>query len=143
MKPSDGPFFIRRNPIDHDLIVEPLLARGTCVMEQILLASDLHNVAAASLAICAPMRQVARDMRQAKIDLEAQPRQGTAVARCCQEASVLDVHTRTVSPETLCGEVWIPVRTFQCRGCGASIRPDDHHLGVPEAGDFTDDVRVL
>lgn len=28
-------------------------------------------------------------------------------------------------------------------GGGTSLRPDDRHLGVPETGDFTDDVRVL
>jgi hypothetical protein len=112
-------------------------------MENILQASDLHSVAAASLAIFAQLRQVARDILQAKIDLEAQQLQCTAVTPCCQEADARYVHTRTVSPETLFGEVCIPVRTFQCSGCGASIRPDDHHLGVPEVGDFTDDVRVL
>jgi hypothetical protein len=35
------------------------------------------------------------------------------------------------------------VRTFQCRGCGALFRPDDRPLGVPECGEFTDDVRYL
>lgn len=37
----------------------------------------------------------------------------------------------------------IPVRTFQCDGCGAPLRPDDQYLGVPEVGDFTDDGRAL
>jgi Uncharacterised protein family (UPF0236) len=129
--------------MDHDLIVEHLLDRCKCFIENILQASDLHHVAAASLAIFEQMRQVARDLLQAKIDLEAQQRQRTAVACCCQNASVIYVHTRTVRPETLFGEVCIPVRTFQCGGCGASLRPDDRHLGVPEAGNFTDDVRVL
>jgi hypothetical protein len=129
--------------MDHDLIVEHLLDRCKCFIENILQASDLHTVAAASLAIFAQMRQVARDILQAKIDLEAQQRERTDVAPCCQEAGVRYVHTRTVSPETLFGEVCIPVRTFQCGGCRASLRPDDRHLGVPEAGDFTDDVRVL
>jgi hypothetical protein len=128
--------------MDHERIVEHLLDRCTCFIEQILQASDLHNVAAASLAIFAQMRHVARDMLQAKIALEAQQLQRMDVSPCCQEAGVRYVHTRTVSPETLFGEVCIPVRTFQCGGCGASIRPDDHHLGVPEAGDFTDAVRV-
>jgi hypothetical protein len=129
--------------MDHELIVEHLLDRCKCFIESILQAPDLHSVAAASLAIFAQLRQVARDILQAKIDLEAQQRQHTAVTPCCQEAYARYVHTRTVSPETLFGEVCIPVRTFQCSGCGASIRPDDHHLGVPAAGDFTDDVRVL
>jgi hypothetical protein len=129
--------------MDHELIVEHLLDRCKCFIENILQASDLHSVAAASLAIFAQMRQVARDMLQAKIDLEAQHLQHTGVSPCCQEAGVRYVHTRTVSPQTLFGEVYIPVRTLQCGGCGASIRPDDRQLGVPEAGDFTDDVRVL
>jgi hypothetical protein len=33
--------------------------------------------------------------------------------------------------ETLFGEIHIPVRTFQCRGCGTTFRPDDAALGVP------------
>lgn len=89
------------------------------------------------------MRQVAREMLQAKIVLEAQQRYRRDVARWCSDASVQYVHTRTVSPETLFGELTIPVRTFQCRGCGATCRPDDAALGVPEVGDFTDDVRWL
>jgi len=108
-----------------------------------LQASDLHNVAAASLAIFAPMRQVARDMLQAKLDLEVQQRPGTAVARCGQEALVFDVYPRTGSPETIVGEGGMPVRTFQESGGGGCRRPDDRHLGVPEAWDCTDDVRVL
>jgi hypothetical protein len=53
------------------------------------------------------------------------------------------VHTRSVSPHTLLGEITIPVRTFQCHGCGVTFRPDDTALGVPEVGAFTDDVRWL
>jgi hypothetical protein len=100
-------------------------------------------VASASLAIFVQMREVAREILQAKIMLEAQQRRTWEVVRCCPEASVPYVHTRSVSPETLCGEIAIPVRTFQCRGCGAPFRPDDAALGVPEVGDFTDDVRLL
>jgi hypothetical protein len=129
--------------MDHDLIVEQLLARCKCVIENILQAADLHSVATASLAIFEPMRQVAREILQAKIQLEAQQLKGTAVAPCCQDAGARYVHTRTVSPQTLLGEVHIPVRTFQCGGCGAFLRPDDLYLGVPEVGDFTDDVRAL
>ena len=82
-------------------------------------------------------------MLQAKIDLEAQPLQRTDVAPWCQGTHARYVHTRTVSPETWLGEVCLPVWTCQGRGCGASLRPDDRHLGVPQAGDFTDDGRVL
>jgi hypothetical protein len=53
------------------------------------------------------------------------------------------VHPRTVSPQTLLDEGCLPIQTFQCGGCGASCRPDDRHLGVPELGTFTDDVRCL
>lgn len=102
--------------MDHELIVEHLLERCHCFIENILQTTDLHNIAAASLAIFAQLRQLARDLLQAKIDLEAQPRQRTAVARCSQDASVIYVHTRTVSPETLLGEVCIPVRTLPCGG---------------------------
>ena len=129
--------------MDHDLIVEQLLARCKGFIETILQASDLHRVATASLAIFEQIRPVAREILQAKITVEAQQLKGTDITPCCEQASVRYVHTRFVSPQTLCGEVCIPVRTFQCGGCGASLRPDDHHLGVPEVGDFTDDVRAL
>jgi hypothetical protein len=106
-------------------------------------ASDLHSVASASLAIFAQRRDVARAVLQAKITLEAQQLKGVDVTPCCPDTHMRYLHTRMVSPQTLCGQVHIPVRTFQCRGCGASFRPDDRHLGVPEVGDFTDDVRGL
>jgi hypothetical protein len=48
-----------------------------------------------------------------------------------------------VSPKTLCGKITISLRTFQCRGCSATLRPGDVPLAVPEAGDFTDDVCYL
>jgi hypothetical protein len=129
--------------MDHELIVEQLLARCKSFIENILQGPDLHRVATASLAIFEQMRQVAREMLQAKIHLEAQQLKGPAVVPCCPEAGARYVHTRTVSPRTLWGEVCIPVRTFQCDGCGATLRPDDPYLGVPEVGDFTDDVRAL
>jgi hypothetical protein len=129
--------------MDHELIVEQLLARCKGFIENILQAPDLHSVATASLAIFAQMREVAREILQAKMALEAQQRRRQDVARCCPDANVRYVHTRTVSPETLFGQITIPVRTFQCGGCGATCRPDDAPLGVPEAGDFTDDVRYL
>jgi hypothetical protein len=136
-------FFVRRNPMDHDLIVEQLLDQCKCFLENILQASDLHRVAAASLAIFEHIRDVGRALLQAKVELEAQQFRGQAVPHCCQQAEVRYVHTRTVSPMTLFGVITIPVRTFQCHGCGASLRPDDAFLGVPERGEFTDDVRLL
>jgi hypothetical protein len=129
--------------MDHDVIVEQLLERCKRFIANILQAPDLHSVASASLAIFAQMRHVARDILQAKIALEAQQRRSQDIARCCPDANVKYVHTRTVSPETLFGQITIPVRTFQCHGCGATLRPDDAPLGVPEAGDYTDDVRYL
>jgi hypothetical protein len=108
-----------------------------------LQAPDLHNVSSASLAMFTPMRPVARDILQAKITLEAQQLARSEVTPCCPKAGVTSVHTRTVSPETLCGAITIPVRPFQCRGCGATLRPDDKPLGVPAVGAFTDDVRFL
>jgi hypothetical protein len=46
MEPQVLHLFIRRNPMDHDLIVEQLLDRCKCFIEHILQASDLHSVAA-------------------------------------------------------------------------------------------------
>jgi len=129
--------------MDHDVIVESWLDRCKRFMENMLQAPDLHSVASASVTIFAQMRHVARDMLQAKITLEAEARRRADVPPCCQEAGVTAGHARTVSPETLFGEMTIPVRTFQCRGCGATVRPDDGPLGVPETGHFTDDVRHL
>jgi hypothetical protein len=143
MKPFTVPLFIRRNPMDHDLIVEQLLERCKGFIENILQASDLHSVATASRAIFAQLREVAREILQAKITVTAQQLKSADIPPCCPASRVRYLHTRTVSPQTLLGEITIPVRTFQCRGCGASLRPDDRHLGVPEVGDFTDDVRAL
>ena len=56
MKPQDLHLFIRRNPKDHDLIVEQLLAQCKCFIEAILQTSDLHHVATASLAIVEQIR---------------------------------------------------------------------------------------
>jgi hypothetical protein len=125
----------------HDIVVEQLLARRQCFIENILQAPDLHGVAAASLAIFEQVYHVARDILQAKITLEAQQHRRADIKPCCLEAGVTSVHTRPVGPETLCGEITIPVRTFRCRGCRAWFRPDDGPLGVPESGAFTDDVR--
>jgi hypothetical protein len=58
--------------MDHDLIVESLLDRCKHVIEHILQAPDLHSVASASLALFAQMREVAREILQAKITLETQ-----------------------------------------------------------------------
>ena len=129
--------------MDHALIVEQLLDRCKGFIERILQAPDLHSVASTSLAIFAQRRQVAREILQAKTVLEAQQCRSQEVARCCPDASVRYIHTRTVSPETWLGKMTIPVRTFQCSGCGTAFRPDDAALGVPAAGDFTDDVRSL
>jgi hypothetical protein len=129
--------------MDHDLIVEQLLERCQGFLESILQAPALPNVASVSLAIVTQMRPVARDILQAKLTLEAQPLTRAAITPCCPTAGVSDVQTRPVSPETLWGEITIPVRTFQCRGCGTTVRPDDQPLGVPEVGEFTDDGRFV
>jgi hypothetical protein len=129
--------------MEQDTLVSQLLDRCKSFIENILQAPDLHSVAIASLAIFAQMRDVTREILQAKIALEAQQRRSQEVANCRPEASVKYVHTRTVNPETLFGEIVTPVRTFQCSGCGATFQPDDAPLGVPEVGDFTDDLRYL
>jgi hypothetical protein len=129
--------------MDYDLSVEHLLDRCKCFMENILQASELHSVAAASLALFEHIHDVGRALLQAKVELEAHQSRGQAVPHRCQEAEVRYVHTRTVSPMTLFGAITIPVRTFQCHGCGASLRPDDASLEVPDRGEFTDDGRRL
>lgn len=129
--------------MDHDLIVGQLLERCKWFMENILQAPHLHHVGSASLAIFTQRRQVVREMLQAKITLEAQQLKSQDIAPCCQEARMTYVHIRPVSPQTLLGEGCLPTRTFQCSGGGASRPLDDRHLGVPEVGDFTDDVRCL
>ena len=91
------------------LIVEQLLNRCKRVIENILQAPDLTSVASVSLAIFAQMRHVAREMLQAKVALEAEQCRSRDVTRCCPDASVKYVHTRTVSPETLLGEIRIVV----------------------------------
>jgi hypothetical protein len=54
-------------------------------MENIMQAQDLHHVGSASLAIFAQMRQVAREMLQAKITLQASQLKSQDSVPCCQE----------------------------------------------------------
>ena len=58
--------------MSHDLIVEQLFERCKGFMENILQAPDLRHIGSASLAIFTQMRQVAPEVLQAKINLEAQ-----------------------------------------------------------------------
>jgi hypothetical protein len=106
--------------MDRDLIVGQLMTRCKCVIEHILDAADLPTVATASLAIFEQIREVARAMLQAKVDLEAAKLRCQAVRPCCPEADLPYVHTRTVQPTTLFGPMAIPVRTFPCHGCGCA-----------------------
>jgi len=108
-----------------------------------LQAPDLHRVATASLAIFAQLREVAREMLQAKITLEAQQLKSADVAPCCQNSRVRYLHTRTVSPQTLLGEVSIRYAPSSVAGVEPPSGRMTGHLGVPEVGDFTDDVRAL
>jgi hypothetical protein len=113
------------------------------LIDKILHAPDLQSVAAISLAILAHLREVARAILQAKIDLEARRLTREPIAAWCPGADMASIHTRTVSPTTRVGKVTIPVRTFRCLHGGTTVRPDDPQLGVPPTGDFTDDVRML
>ena len=72
--------------MDHEFIGEQLLARGKSFIENMLQGPDLHRVAAASRTSFEQMRQVAREILQAKVHLEAQQLKGTAVVPCCPEA---------------------------------------------------------
>jgi hypothetical protein len=62
------------------------------------------------------MRQVARALLQAKIDLEAHPLPRQAVTPCCPGAARQYGPTRTVQPTPLFGPITIPVRTLPVRG---------------------------
>ena len=64
--------------MDRDLIVGQLMNRCKCVIEHIVEAADLQTVATASIAIFEQMREVARAMLQATVDLEAAKRIGNA-----------------------------------------------------------------
>jgi hypothetical protein len=134
MNPQALPLFIRRNPRDHDVSVEPRLDRCKPFLETIVQASDLHRVATASRALFAQLREVAWERLQAKLMREAQPRKSMDIAPGCPETRVRYLHTRTVSPHTLFGEGPMSGRTLPCGGCRAVLRPDDRHVGVPKGG---------
>jgi len=85
---------------------------------------------------------MARAILPVKADLEAHKLRSQAVRPCCPEADLMYVHTRMVRPTALLGPIDMPVPTFHCHGCGASLRPDGTALGVPSVGDFTDDIRI-
>jgi hypothetical protein len=128
--------------MDQATSVGHLLDRCKRFIEGLLQDTDTQTVATASLAIFARMREVAHALLQANIALEAQRRKKHPVAPCCPGAALAFVHTRTVHPTTLFGQVEVPMRTLRCQGCGATVRPDDTRLGVPPSGDFTDEVRL-
>jgi hypothetical protein len=84
--------------MDRDLIVGQLMNRCKRFIESVLEAADLQTVAMASLAICDQMRDVARALLQAKVDLEAHKLHRQALVPCCPEAGLKYVHTHTVQP---------------------------------------------
>ena len=129
--------------MDRAMIVGQVMQHCKRLIENGLESAELQTVATASLAIFEQMREVARALLQAKIDLEAHTRHRQAVTSCCPGAALQYVHTRTVQPTPLFGPITLPVRTFQCEGCGATQRPDDAALGVPHVGEVTDDIRCL
>src|SRR5919202_749038 len=109
-------FFIGRNPMDRAMIVGQVMQHCKRLIENGLESAELQTVATASLAIFEQMREVARALLQAKIDLEAHTLPRQAVTSCCPGAALQYVHTRTVQPTPLFGPITIPVRTFQCEG---------------------------
>jgi hypothetical protein len=129
--------------MDQSVIVDQVMHRCKQLINTLLDAQDLQDIAAASLVIFERIREVARAVLQAKIDLAADRLTRQAPLPCCPPAAMTYIHTRTVNPTTLFGTVTVPVRTFRCTGCGATTRPDDAALGVPVTGEFMDDVRML
>jgi hypothetical protein len=106
--------------MDHDLIVGQLLERCKWFVENILQAPHLHHVGSASLAIFTQRRQVVREMLQAKITLEAQQLKSQDIPLLPGGQNDLRP-PRTVSPQTLLGELCLPIRTFQCGGGGLPL----------------------
>jgi hypothetical protein len=101
--------------MDHDLIVEQVLERCKHLIENILQAPDLHSVATASLVLFAPLREVAREILQAKVALEAQQRRSQDVPCCCldvhvtyvQTLLVIDLHLKWFTTSAVaCQEYW-------------------------------------
>lgn len=128
--------------MDQDAIVGQLVNRCKSAIEAILQPGAHGDVASASLAILAKFRDVGRAVLQAKVDLEASRLPDSPGAHC-QGAAIRRVHTRKVRPQTLLGEIAVPVRTFRCDACDGHVRPDDVVLGVPARGEYTDDVRSV
>lgn len=128
--------------MDLDGIVGELVGRCKSVIEAVLQPGAHVDVASASLVILDKFRDVGRAVLQAKVDLES-ARLPERPSAHCDGAGMRRVHTRRVRPQTLLGQVSIPVRTFRCEGCGSHLRPDDLTLGVPANGEYTDDVRSV
>lgn len=129
--------------MDRDAIVAQLAGCCKSAVETIIDDPDLHDVASASLALFTKFRDVAREILQAKVDLEAAGRRAADPPQCCEGAGTWLIHRRGVCVETLFGSVEIPVRTFRCTKCRGYDRPDDAALGVPRKGPFADDVREI
>ncbi len=129
--------------MDHEERVERLVNCCKSSIESILGDPALRSVGDACLALLEKFRGVSLEIAQAKVEMEAERLAKTAPAPCCEGAAMALVHTRDVHPQTIFGTVRIPVRTFRCARCAKHVRSDDVVLGVPESGEFTDDVRFL
>jgi hypothetical protein len=73
--------------MDRDMIVGQLMQRGKCFIEHSLEAAGLQTVATASVAIFDQMQEVAWEMLQAKVNLEAHKLRSQAVVPCCPESA--------------------------------------------------------
>ncbi len=129
--------------MDRTAIVEHVMDQCKSLIDRILDEPAETSLAATSLTLFEQVRNVARHILQAKVDLADKELKRQPVRPCCPATHLRYVHTRTVSPTTIFGPITLAVRTFECPKCGQLWRPDDEILGVPERGDFTDDVRFF
>jgi hypothetical protein len=84
--------------MDHAMIVGQVMHHCKRLIERVLDASDLQTVATASLAIVDQMREVARALLQAKVDLEAHKLRRQAVPPCCPGASLRLISVASIPP---------------------------------------------
>ena len=130
--------------MDRTEMVVGITNRCKSLILEILDDSSLPSASAASLALFEKFRDVCREIVQAWVDERVERLTEDRPEQCsCGGHSLTYVNTGQVTVKALFGDIVFTYRRFRCKGCRAYLRPDDGPLGMPDEGEFSDDVRAL
>jgi len=130
--------------MDRERIVAGMLDRCKSLILGVLDDPDLVSASATSLALFEKFRDVCGEILQTWVHERFERLAEVPPEPCsCGNGSLTHVHSRRVRVKTLFGKIVFPYRGYRCSACGIYHRPDDGPLGIPEDGEFGDDVRAL